>query len=262
MFSKGFGVNKQQSLAFHSCSVCEAEASWPPPFVRGRRPRRKSGRWLPRHCHRGSASAPLPSSVRSEGLQRSRTRADRRLSQNTVQRLVGNLNMEVVCIHDRAHILCGNQIFVCSLGSCSLVFLFPRFPARALPCGACATALPWQTGHSHGQDLARLWRDKQDHDGEFPCWLHARSWLWLLCKVLKMKFEGLGWHWLLHRHCIWNYILVLVMLLQSRRMQEHNLAVWGARGDGQPGGQSAGHDGPHSLWAFRWHPFTGIFTDS
>lgn len=76
---------------FHSCSIREAEAPWPSPLVRGRGPRRESGRWLPGHCHRGSASAPLPSSVRSEGLERSRTRADWRVPQNTVQRLVENL---------------------------------------------------------------------------------------------------------------------------------------------------------------------------
>lgn len=41
-------------------------------------------------------------------------------------------------------------------------------------------------------------------------------------------------------------------------MQEHNPAVWGARGDSQSGGQGAGHDGPHSLWAVRWHRPTGM----
>lgn len=31
-----------------------------------------------------------------------------------------------------------------------------RFPPGALPCGARTTAVPWKTGHSHGQDPARL----------------------------------------------------------------------------------------------------------
>lgn len=183
----------QQTLVafFHSCSVCEAEASWPSPLVRGRGPRRESGRWLPGHCHRGSASAPLPSSVRAEGHERSRTRADWRIPQNTVQRLVEKSTtrwlltcyiLVVLQIEISSHAVLQSHLVLCFC-------LCPRFPAGALSCGARTTAVPWQTGHSHGQDPARLWRLKQDHDGEFPCWLHARSWLWLLCKVLTNTWK-------------------------------------------------------------------------
>lgn len=58
-----------------------------------------------------------------------------------------------------------------------------RFPPGALPCGARTTAVPWKTGHSHGQDPARLGGVSKDHHGEFSCRLHPRSWLWLLCQV-------------------------------------------------------------------------------
>lgn len=73
------------------------------------------------------------------------------------------------------------QELCCSETALLLCF---RFPAGALPCGACTTAVPWETGHSHGQDPTRLWRVSQDQDGEFPCGLYARTWLWLLRKVL------------------------------------------------------------------------------
>lgn len=123
--SRTFSVWQTLVSCFHSCSICEAEAPWPSPLVRGRGPRRESGRWLPRHCHRGSASAPLPSSVRSEGLERSRTRADWRVPQNTVQRLAEKSTrksfLTCLCLDSS---LDWNRFSCCALESFSSVFLF------------------------------------------------------------------------------------------------------------------------------------------
>lgn len=161
-------------MVYCSGSVCEAEASGPPALVRGRRPWRESGRWLPGHCHRGSASAALAPPLWAERHQRSRARTDWRLPENTVQRYLHFLVFRFYSLSIEHFALCWSYA----------PLLCFRFPAGALSCGARTTTVPWETWHSHGQNPARLWRVSQDHDGEFPRRVYARSWLWLLCKVI------------------------------------------------------------------------------
>lgn len=79
-----------------SCPVHQAEASRPPAIVRWRRSRRKPGRWLPRHRHRGVAPAALPSTVWSEGSQWGGTGADRRFPQDTLSRYWGHKQLNRV----------------------------------------------------------------------------------------------------------------------------------------------------------------------
>lgn len=155
---------------FLSCAVRQTETSGPPAVIRRRRSWRKPGRWLPRHCHRGLAPTALPSTVWPEGSQWGRARADWRLPQDTLPRYgkstqtcydhVGQMLKHIDIYSWTCSVSLNrsgtNPVFECITFVYIIVSLCSRFPPGALPCGARTTAVPWKTGHSHGQDPARL----------------------------------------------------------------------------------------------------------